>query len=738
MSKTHHSTAARAGWRGLSGLVLGLLSAGLAQAQLAIQSVSAATLGSADVVRIQLSEPLTQLPSGFAIQSPARIALDFAGASNATGRGLIELNQGKLRSANVVQAGGRTRVVLNLNQAAGYQTRIEGNALLVLLDADQASPPVQAGSASPAQGDAVPLQDVDFRRGPEGAGRVVVSLGSSQGAVDVRQQGRKLVVDFLKTSLPEGLRRRLDVTDFGTPVQLVSTSQVGDRVRMVVEARGNWEHSSYQSDQQFVLEVREIKVDPNKLTQGPGYAGEKLTLNFQNIEVRSLLQVIADFTNLNIVTSDSVSGNVTLRLKDVPWDQALDIILQARGLDKRKTGNVIWIAPKDEIAAREKQEAQSRAEMQSIEPLKTQSFQLNYAKAIDVAAQLQGATTTTSTGQVSASSVTRPVARTYSSNTTTIEGGRTLSPYGAVFAEPRTNQLFVTDIPSRLEAVQEMIRKLDVPVRQVMIEARIVEASDSFSRSLGVKFGGSDLRGIRGGDAGYSIGGGNRAAFGGSYDAVSATTLERVSTLTSANTSFVNLPAASIGSTDPARLALSLFSPTANRFLDLEISALQADGKGKVVASPRVITGDQTQAEIEQGVEIPYPSAAGVTGATTVSFKKASLRLLVTPQITPDGGIIMEVEVSKDTPGTVYPGGVAVNTKRVKTNVLVENGGTVVIGGIFTSSEQEDVNKVPLLGDIPVAGNLFKNRAIKTEKTELLVFLTPRTLSDIITSTNAR
>ncbi len=563
----------------------------------------------------------------------------------------------------------------------------------------------------------LPMQDVDFRRGPDGAGRVLVSLSSSQVGVDVRQQGNKLVVDFLKTSLSEGLRRRLDVTDFGTPVQTVSTAQVGDRVRMVVEARGRWEHSAYQSDKQFVLELREPKVDPNKLTQGPGYVGEKLTLNFQNIEVRSLLQVIADFTNFNIVTSDTVTGNVTLRLKDVPWDQALDIILQAKGLGMRKTGNVIWVAPKDEIAAREKQEFEAKAALQTLEPVRTQPFQMNYAKAIDIAAQLRGEVT----GQLGTSSGTTG-------------GARLLSPRGSAVPEPRTNQLFVTDIPSRLEAVQDLIKKLDIPVRQVMIEARIVEASDTFGRSLGVKLGGSDLRGIRGGDAGYSIGGSNRAAFGGSYDAVSATTLERANTLTSANTQFVNLPALGIGTTSPAAFALSLFSPTANRFLDLEISALQADGKGKVVASPRVITADQTQAEIEQGVDIPYQAAAGVTGATTVQFRKASLRLTVTPQITPDGGIILNVEVAKDTPGTVYNGGVAINTKRVKTNVLVQNGGTVVIGGIFSSTEQEDVNKVPLLGDIPFAGNLFKNRSIKTEKTELLVFLTPRTLSDVITT----
>ncbi|MEO0003976.1 MAG: hypothetical protein RLZZ22_1668, partial [Pseudomonadota bacterium] len=593
MKHTQKSMAGRIGWRRLPLWLLTLLSSGLVQARLAIESVTAATQDGAEVVRIQTSEPLAQLPTSFAIQSPARIALDIPGASNATGRKSFDLKRGKLRSVSVVQSGDRTRIMLNLSRAATHQTRIEGRTLIVRLDPDAASAVVKPVFAEGPGSVVLPLQDVDFRRGPEGTGRVLVSLASSQVGVDVRQQGNKLVVDFLKTSLSEGLRRRLDVSDFGTPVQTVSTSQVGDRVRMVVEARGRWEHSAYQSDRQFVLELREPKTDPSKPTQGPGYVGEKLTLNFQNIEVRSLLQVIADFTNFNIVSSDTVTGNVTLRLKDVPWDQALDIILQARGLGMRKTGNVIWVAPKDEIAAREKQEFEAKAALQTLEPVQTQSFQMNYAKAIDIASQLRGEVV----GQQGASVITG--------------GARLLSPRGSAVPEPRTNQLFVTDIPSRIEAVQDLIKKLDIPVRQVMIEARIVEASDTFGRSLGVKLGGSDLRGIRGGDAGYSISGGNRAAFGGSYDAVSATTLERANTLTSANTQFVNLPALGIGTTSPAAFALSLFSPTANRFLDLEISALQADGKGKVVASPRVITADQTQAEIEQGVDIPYQAAAG-------------------------------------------------------------------------------------------------------------------------------
>lgn len=442
------------------------------------------------------------------------------------------------------------------------------------------------------------------------------------------------------------------------------------------------------------------------------YAGKKITLNFQNIEIRALLQVLADFTGLNMVCSDSVAGFVTLRLKDVPWDQALDLILQSRGLDKRRVGQVIWVAPRDEVAAREKQEFESQLAVQNLEPLLTEVFQMNYAKALDIAIHLRGETTATS-----------PEPR----------HSRLLSARGSVVAEPRTNQLFVTDIAAKITAVKALIKKLDIPVRQVMIEARIVEAADAFGRSLGVKLGGSDLSGLKGGTAGYPLAAGQRLAWGGSYDAVSASTLEQNAPLTSANTHFLSFPAMAQGSTAPATLALALFSPAVNRFLDLEISALQADGKGKVVASPRVITADQTQAEIEQGVDIPYPSVTASTGAATVNFRKASLRLTVTPQITPGAGIILNVEVNKDTPGTVYPGGVAVNTKRVKTNVLVENGGTVVIGGIFTSSEQEDVNKVPVLGDLPVAGHLFKSRSVKTEKTEMLVFLTPRVLADPVT-----
>jgi type IV pilus assembly protein PilQ len=664
-----------------------------------------------------LAQPLTEEPKGFSIQAPARIALDFVGVTNGTGRNTLDINQGNVRSATVVEAGERTRLVLNLGQPAQYQMQVSGNVLFVTLGASASAAPRAVGGASAVfaengNTDALPIRGVDFRRGAAGVGRVLVDLPNNQVGVDIRQQGKSLVVEFLKSSLPDALRRRLDVTDFGTPVRTVTTTQSGDRVRMVVEPSGSWEHSAYQSDSQFVLEVREVKQDPNKLNQGPGFTGEKLSLNFQNIEVRALLQVIADFTNFNVVTSDTVTGNVTLRLKDVPWDQALDIILQAKGLGMKKSGNVLWIAPKDEIIAREKLEFEALNTVRTLEPLRTQAFQMNYVKAAEIADQLRG----TGAGGGGGSN----------------NNQRILSDRGSVIVESRTNQLFVTDIPSRLEQVQELLSKVDIPVRQVLIEARIVEADDKFSRSLGVRLGGGDLRGVRGGDAGYSVGGGNRVAIGGSYDAVSIGTGQPTTgtgTTTSAVGNFVNMPALALGGVSPATFAATLFSPSANRFLNLEISALQADGRGKVVSSPRVITADQIKAIIEQGVEFPY-QVASASGATAVQFRKASLKLEVTPQITPEGGIILDVQVNKDSPGELLAGGRAINTKRIQTQVLVENGGTVVIGGIYESTETDSETKVPFLGDLPGVGNLFKTRSRDANKSELLVFLTPKVVTE--------
>lgn len=683
-----------------------------AWAQAVIQAVTGGTQNGIEVVRIDFSEPPAGLPTGFSIQSPARIALDFPATSNASGKNSFEVNQGNLKSVNVVQAGDRSRVVLNLKQSTSYQAEIQGKSLVVSLGAASsvATGPQSAQSqvfAESGSSEIKALRDVDFRRGADGSGRVIITLPTSQIGVDVRQLGKGLVVDFLKSSLPEGLRRRLDVADFGTPVQVISTSQQGERVRMLIDPVGEWEHSAYQSDTQFVIEIRQKKVDLSKLTQGPGYSGEKLSLNFQNIEVRSLLQVIADFTNFNIVTSDTVTGSLTLRLKDVPWDQALQIIMDAKGLGMRKTGTVLWIAPKDEIDDRTKKDYEAAAAIQKLEPLRTQAFQMNYAKAVDMVVQL-----TTSSGGGGAGGGT---------------SNRFLSERGSAIAEPRTNQLFVTDTPTKLEEVRQLLSTLDVAVRQVMIEARIVEASDTFGRSLGVRLGATDLRANRGGDGGYGIGGSNRVAFGTSYSNAVASTSAGGAVNTLGN--FVNLPAQGLGGYDPTSFAVSIFNSAANRFLNLEISALEADGKGKIVSSPRVVTADQTKASIEQGTEFPYPVTAP-NGGTVIAFKKAVLKLEVTPQITPEGNIILDLDVNKDSPGEVLNNVRAINTKHIKTQVLVENGGTVVIGGIFELFEDTTESKVPVLGDIPALGNLFKTRTKQANKQEMLVFITPKVITE--------
>ena len=685
------------------------------QAGNVIRGVDTLVQAGVEVVRVQTESPLSAPPEGFVVQAPARIAFDFVDTTSQVPRQAMDGGRGNVRSVNVVQAGNRSRLILNLQQAAGYETKIEGNALLVFLKPVQSD---RVSRPSDMKNDEVPtpvttlVKDIDFRKSDGPAGKLMVMLANSQAGVDIRQQGQSLVVEFAGATLPEGLRRRLDVSDFGTPVQTILAAQVGNKVRLIVTPKGNWEHSAYQSDNQFVLEVRELKVDPSKLTQGPGYSGEKLSLNFQNIEVRSLLQVIADFTSFNIVTSESVSGSLTLRLKDVPWDQALDIILQSKGLGMRKTGNVILVAPQDELSAREKQQLESKVNVENLEPLKTQVFQLKFAKAPDIMLRM-----------------TNPVGN--AGPAASGQGQRAqsgmLSARGNVSADPRTNQLFVTDIPSRLRDIEALLARIDVAVRQVVIEARIVEASDSFGKSIGVRLGGADLRGVRGGDAGYSVGGSSRVAVGGSYDAVANSTGYFGATESGALSNFVNLPAKSVGGAEAAKFALTLFNPSANRLLNLEIQAMEAEGKGTVVSSPRLLTADQVKALIEQGTDIPY-SVQSKDGPT-LAFKKAVLKLEVTPQITPDGQIILDLEINKDSVGERLPQGVAINTKAIKTQAIVDNGGTVMLGGIFESTEAKSESKVPLLGDLPVVGNLFKSRNTEINKTEMLVFITPRILT---------
>jgi type IV pilus assembly protein PilQ len=762
MNRAVHEQAPVRGWaRSRAWIVCQVLALApvLSWAQVALQSVTSSVQGNVEVVRIEFSQPLTRPPAGFVVQAPPRIALDFPGVSNAMSSGLVEVNQGNLRTVTMAEAGERTRVVLNLIRPSAYRTQIDGKALLIRLEGAEASSvagasgqaqaaggsnAAMADRATPAAPSQPPaLREIDFRRGAEGAGRIIVMLPSADTVVDIRNQGQNLALEFLRSSLPEALRRRLDVTDFGTPVQAVSTVQTGDKVRMLVESRGVWEHSAYQTDNQFVLEVRPVRSDPNRLAQGSSYSGERLSLSFQNIEVRSLLQVIADFTNFNVVTSDTVTGSVTLRLKDVPWDQALDIILQSKGLGVRKSGGVLLVAPKEELIAKDQAELEGRNKLADLEPLRTQSFQLNYSKAEPLARSLSGGGVGASPSAPAALGLG---AATGGAAATAGAGGapgaaRILSPRGSVIAEVRTNQLFVTDIASKLEQVKALIAKVDIPVRQVLIEARIVEADDTFGRALGVKLGGNDLRGLQGGVPGYGVGGGNYLAFGNNYGTLLTQTGQgpangqtgpaQAGSGIFSDPSFVSLPAnTSTFGTAAATFALSLFSPSANRFLNLELSALEAEGKGKIVSSPRVIVADQDKALIEQGEELPFQNATS-SGATAVSFKKANLKLEVVPQITPEGNVILDVDVNKDSVGRTTPSGFAIDTKHVKTKVMVQNGGTVVIGGIYIQSEKNEVNKVPVLGDVPYLGNLFKNTARTINKTELLIFITPKVVADV-------
>src|SRR5919198_282677 len=652
---------------------LWLAGLGLALAQAnSIEALDVTQQGGKTLVRITTKEPLASVPPNFAVTNPARIAFDFANTVNALGRASQDVGQGDLRSMNIVQGTDRTRVVLNLRRPVTHEASVDGRNLLITLTEPSVAATAPGGQVARfAAGRADTkhaIRDIDFRRGRAGEGRVVVDLSDTTTGIDIRQQGQNIIVEFLQTALPENLRRRLDVVDFGTPVNTVATFQQGENVRMVIEPKGQWEHTAYQSDTQFVLEVKPLAADPSRAGAPRGrYPGEKLSLNFQNVEVRAVLNVIADFTDLNIITSDTVTGNITLRLKDVPWDQALEIILQTRGLDSRRSGNVIWIAPRDEIATREKLALEALNQISDLEQTRTESFQMNYQKAVDV-------------------------------------------------------QKLLSD-PN-----QRILSKRDVPVRQVMIEARIVEANDTFSKNLGARLGlielGPSGRAPLGSNAGVRANvGAEIVNTGQALGIVQGTPVINGPGLNA------NLPAAGLNSFNAGQLTFILFNSSLSRFLSLEVSALEADGKGKIIASPRVLTADQVEAVIEQGTEIPYQQATS-SGATSVSFRKANLALKVKPQISPDGNIIMTLDVNKDQPGANTPAGVQINTKHVKNEVLVENGGTVVIGGIYEQNDRTDITRGPLLGDLPILGWLFKNSAVATGKTELLVFITPRILNE--------
>lgn len=658
-----------------------------------IEKVDFTTLAGGRVaIKIQTSQPMTNPPAGFTLNNPPRIALDFPGAMNGLSKNSVDVQQGALKTISLAEAKDRTRMVLNLSKAVAYNATVSGNETTIVLQASEASAGATTSTVTRFAEAKIAdkphtVTNIDFARGKNGEGRIMVDLSDSTTGIDIRQKGKTVTVEFVNTELPANLERRLNVINFNTPVLYIDTMKQGNNTRMVIEPQGNWEQSAYQADKRFIIDIKPIVEDPNKLVQGTkaGYNGEKLSLNFQNIDVRSVLQVIADFTGFNIITSDTVSGNLTLRLKDVPWDQALDIIMQSKGLSQRKTGNVIWIAPSEEIAAKEKLKLEAGQQIEDLEQLQTEVFTLRYQKADALKALISDAKQ------------------------------KILSKRGSAVVDTRTNTVFVQDTPRHLEEVQRIINKVDIPVKQVMIESRLVLADERFGRTLGARFG------IQ-----------KQSSSGQTNTAVSATATQAQNLATGSATIGaspqdlnVNLPVAgSFGS-----FAFSLFRLPAGFLLNLELSALETDKRGKVVSSPRVTTANQQKAIIEQGTQIPYLEASS-SGAATISFKEATLSLSVTPQITPDNKIIMDLEVKKDRVGQVFAGVPSIDTQRVQTQVLVSNGETAVLGGIYEQTERNDVDKVPFFGDLPFIGNVFKRTTRSNEKTELLIFITPKVLDE--------
>lgn len=652
-------------------------------------------------IRIQMQEALANPPAGFTLNNPARIALDFPQTANGLAKNNILSEQGALKSVSLAQAKDRTRMVLNLSKNVGYNTTLNGKDVIITLQSSEAAAgtPAETRFAETRVGDQEhAITNVDFARGKNGEGRIMIDLSDPNTGINIKQKGKLLIVDFINTEVPSELQRRLNVINFNTPVLYVDTMKQGKNGRMVIEPKGNWEQSAYQADNKFIIDVRQVVEDPNKLVKGskPGYAGEKLSLNFQNIEVRSVLQVIADFTGLNIIASDTVTGNITLRLKDVPWDQALDIIMKNKGLEMRKSGNVIMVAPAEEVNAKEKAQLEAVLAIEDLEPLRTEVFTLRYQKAEAFKNILTGTTTGSGSGSQNNKSI--------------------LSKRGSAVMDPRTNTLFIQDTAKKLEEIQAIINKTDVPVKQVMIESRLVLADDKFSKSLGARFGVQS----------QTTPGNNTLMIGGNLNQTSAVTTTGTGGITAGTGGLnSNLPVANaFGS-----VAFSLFRLPAGLLLNLELTALESDKRGKIVSSPRVTTANQQKAKIAQGTEIPYLQASS-SGATNVAFKEAVLSLEVTPQITPDDKIIMDLEVKKEKVGTVFFGVPSIDTQRVNTQVLVANGETAVLGGIYEQTERNDVDKVPFFGDLPVIGNVFKRRTKQDDKTELLIFITPKIMDE--------
>ncbi|MDF9883538.1 type IV pilus assembly protein PilQ [Pseudomonas silensiensis] len=636
-------------------------------------------------------------PHGYTTESPARIALDLPGVVNQLSSKSRELGGGNARSATVVEAKDRTRLIINLTQLAPYSARVDGNNLIVVVGQGANNKTPRPTTRAPRAATAMPaptkayapvgkaIRGVDFQRGTQGEGNVVIDLSDPSIAPDIQERDGKIILGFAKTQLPEPLRVRLDVKDFATPVQFVNASATGDRATISIEPSGAFDYSTYQTDNKLTVSIRPMTVDDlqKRNAERFAYTGEKLSLNFQDIDVRSVLQLIADFTNLNLVASDTVQGGITLRLQNVPWDQALDLVLKTKGLDKRKIGNVLLVAPAaDEIAARERQELESQKQISELAPLRRELLQVNYAKAADIAKLF--------------TSVTSAEAK--------------IDERGSITVDERTNNIIAYQTQDRLDELRRIVAQLDIPVRQVMIEARIVEANVDYDKSLGVRWGGSVQNKGNWNTSGVSNG--------------SSTTIGTPGS-TSTNSPFVDLGAA--GNTSGIGIAFI----TDNVLLDLELTAMEKTGNGEIVSQPKVVTSDKETAKILKGTEIPYQEASS-SGATSVSFKEASLSLEVTPQITPDNRIIMEVKVTKDEPDylnkvqDVPP----IKKNEVNAKVLVNDGETIVIGGVFSNTQSKVVDKVPFLGDVPYLGRLFRRDVVSEKKSELLVFLTPRIMNN--------
>ncbi|WPO99604.1 type IV pilus secretin PilQ [Pseudomonas sp. HR96] len=679
-------------------------------------AVMAATLKTLDVaslpgdrveLKLSFDGPVAP-PRGYTTDQPARIALDLPGVTSQVDNKSRDLGGGNARSAVVIEAKDRTRIIVNLTTLVPYSTRVQGNDLFILIGQGAASlgatpraptnPPAAArpvaAPSAVASKSSSPLgraiRNVDFQRGELGEGNVVIDLSDPSISADIKEEGGKIRVDFPRTQLPDALRVRLDVKDFATPVQFVNSSIAADRATILIEPTGAFDYSSYQTDNKLTVSVRPLTNDDlaRRNAERNVYTGEKLSLNFQDIDVRSVLQLIADFTNLNLVASDTVKGGITLRLQNVPWDQALDLVLKTQGLDKRKIGNVLLVAPADEIAARERQELESQKQIQELAPLRRELLQVNYAKAADIAKLFQSVTA----------------------------GESKETERGSITVDERTNNIIAYQTQDRLDELRRIVAQLDIPVRQVEIEARIVEANVNYNKSLGVKWGGQTNR----------TGNSNFTTYGG----LPTTSTSSTTTATTGTTVTTAQPFVDLGATD-ATSSIGIGFLTSNVLLDLELSAMEATGNGEIVSQPKVVTSDKETAKILKGTEVPYQEASS-SGATTVSFKEASLSLEVTPQITPDSRIIMEVKVTKDEPDYLNAvlGVPPIKKNEVNAKVLVNDGETIVIGGVFSNTQSKTTAKVPFLGDVPYLGRLFRSDTVSEAKSELLVFLTPRIMNN--------